>query len=133
MPHKLIDLAIVVVLLVGISWFRNPQRARRGNMAAALALLAAVVVTFRRRGTPRPLARWAAVLGTLFAVQVVIGGVQVLLQIPMLWRALHLAAAGGVWGVLVVLAGLSAPGQAVPERRPAPAPPDSAMPTPAQK
>ncbi len=105
----------------------------RYTVAATSVLLAAVVVTFRRRGMPRPLARWAAVLGTLFAVQVVIGGVQVLLQIPMLWRALHLAAAGGVWGVLVVLAGLSAPGQAVPERRPAPAPPESAMPTPAQK
>lgn len=48
MPHKLIDLAIVVVLLVGISWFRSPQRARRGNMAAALAVLAAVVVILVR-------------------------------------------------------------------------------------
>jgi NAD(P) transhydrogenase subunit beta len=48
MPLKLIDLGIVVVLLVGISWFRNPRGARWGNRVAALAVGAAILVVLRR-------------------------------------------------------------------------------------
>jgi heme A synthase len=71
-------------------------------------LVVAVIVTSLRRSAALPVLRtWAVVLGVLFAVQVAIGAVQVLLQSPPLWRALHLAAATGVWASLVALVSVS--------------------------
>jgi len=46
---------------------------------------------------------WALTLGGLFAVQVGIGAAQVVMGMPVVGRALHLAAAAGVWAALVIL------------------------------
>ncbi|HOJ72922.1 MAG TPA: NAD(P)(+) transhydrogenase (Re/Si-specific) subunit beta [Phycisphaerae bacterium] len=48
MAHKWVDLAIVILLMIGISWFRNPKAARKGNAAAALALAVAIIVVLVR-------------------------------------------------------------------------------------
>lgn len=89
-----------------------------------------IAATFRlAKGQPR-LTRWAVVLGVLFTAQVIIGGVQVLLVIPILWRVLHLATASAVWGTLIVLAGLAALGHRASVKRRSLSP---AMVTPADK
>lgn len=106
----------------------------RYTVAANSILLALVVIaTLRLAGQQRALTRWAAVLGALFAVQVVIGGVQVLLVIPTLWRIVHLAAASAVWGSLVVLAGLTLVGRAEPAARRSSTPSEEMMATPTSK
>ncbi len=89
----------------------------RYMVAGVSVLIAAVIATtlrgavLRRERGDAALAAWAAALGGLFAAQVGIGAVQVVLRLPALWRALHLAAASGVWAALMVLAGLSLPGR----------------------
>lgn len=106
----------------------------RYTVVATSVLLAVVVfITYRQARRQQPLVRWAAVLAGLFVLQVIIGGVQVLLIIPMLWRILHLAAASAVWGALVIMAGLTALGQRAPAPRRAPSPPEGMMATPANK
>lgn len=80
----------------------------RYTVAVVSLLVAAVVVVSLRRATALPALRtWAIALGALFAAQVAIGAVQVVLQIPPLWRALHLATASGVWAALVALVSVS--------------------------
>lgn len=87
-------------------------------MVAGVSVLVAAVVASTLRGAAlhraqgdAALVAWAVVLGGLFVAQVGIGAVQVMLRLPALWRALHLAAASGVWAALVVLASLSVPGR----------------------
>jgi NAD(P) transhydrogenase subunit beta len=48
MSSYLIDLAIILVLVIGISQFRTPRRARLGNLWGAAALSGAVVVVLIR-------------------------------------------------------------------------------------
>lgn len=48
MTAKMIDLGIVLVLLLGVVWFRSVRTARLGNLTAALALGCAVVVVLLR-------------------------------------------------------------------------------------
>jgi heme A synthase len=80
----------------------------RYTVAVVSLLVAAVIAASLRRASALPTLRvWAAALGALFAVQIAVGAVQVLLQIPALWRALHLAAATGVWAALVALVSVS--------------------------
>ena len=100
-------------------------------VATSVVLAAVVLTTIRRAEQEKLLVRWAAVLAGLFVLQVIIGGVQVLLIIPMLWRGLHLAAASAVWGALVILTGLTALGQSAPAPHHAPSPPEGIMATPA--
>lgn len=82
-------------------------------MVAAVSVLVIAVVAgaLRQPGRTRTLSAWAVTLGGLFAAQVAIGAIQVALQLPALWRALHLAAASGVWASLVVLASLGLAGR----------------------
>ncbi len=49
MPHRLIELAIVGVLLLGIVLFRGPRPARLGNLLAAMALLCGVGLILARQ------------------------------------------------------------------------------------
>src|SRR5690606_39877416 len=108
------------------------QLIHRYAVVATSVLLAVVVLaTIRRAERQHLLVRWAVVLAALFVLQVIIGGVQVLLIIPMLWRGLHLAAASAVWGALVILTGLTALGQSAPAPHHAPSPPEGIMATPA--
>lgn len=48
---------------------------------------------------------WTAWLGGLFAMQAMVGAVQVLFSLPTLLRALHLAFAAGSWAALILLGG----------------------------
>lgn len=92
-----------------------------------------IAATFRlAKGQPR-VTRWAVVLGVLFAAQVIIGGVQVLLIIPILWRVLHLATASAVWGTLIVLVSLVALGHRVSESKRSIPSADPMMPASADK
>ena len=54
MSGAALDAAIALVLLGGIGQFRTPGRARWGNGAAALSLLAATVLVLWRHGTASP-------------------------------------------------------------------------------
>lgn len=76
---------------------------------AAVSLLAlfVIVTAFRQPDPPPGLRAWAATLGATFAVQVAVGALQVLWQLPPALRALHLAAASGVWASLVILSALT--------------------------
>ena len=67
-----------------------------------LATLLFVEAWHTRAQSPRAW-RLAAVLFGLFVVQVLIGGMNVLLVMPIVLRALHLALAALVWGVAVIL------------------------------
>jgi heme A synthase len=75
--------------------------------ASSMLVAAAVFITLRGPAPVRGIRGWALTLGAMFAAQVTVGAVQVALRIPPLWRALHLAAAAGVWAALVVLAALA--------------------------
>lgn len=68
------------------------------------ALIAAVILQARRRyRESRLLARWSALLGLAFLVQVGLGGLNVLTRFPALLNTLHLLAALGIWAILVIL------------------------------
>jgi heme A synthase len=59
------------------------------------------------------------ILAVLFCLQIAIGAIQIALVLPPLWRALHLAAASGVWAALIVLTILAS--NPLPEQRGSPA------------
>jgi hypothetical protein len=59
--------------------------------------------------------------------------VQVVLRLPALWRALHLAAASGVWAALVMIVALSTPTVAIVQSREEPASAPPLVKTPAQR
>ena len=73
-------------------------------VAAVSVLIIATVVQSLR--LPR-MRRWAVALGLLFAAQIAVGALQVLLGLPPLWRALHLAVATGVWASLIGMINLT--------------------------
>ncbi|HOX42981.1 MAG TPA: NAD(P)(+) transhydrogenase (Re/Si-specific) subunit beta [Myxococcota bacterium] len=89
----LIDLAIIVLLVIGISMFRTPRGARRGNAAAALALLLAMAIVLYRNAVMEPAILIIAMvvggaIGTLVAVRVT------MIQIPAMVAFQH--GAGGI-------------------------------------
>ncbi|MDY0003985.1 MAG: NAD(P)(+) transhydrogenase (Re/Si-specific) subunit beta [Polyangia bacterium] len=89
----LIDVAVIVLLVIGISLFRTPRGARYGNMTAAVALLAAIAVVLLRNSVLDPVILLGAlvvggVLGTLIAMRVT------MIQIPAMVAFQH--GAGGV-------------------------------------
>lgn len=69
-----------------------------------LIVLAVAVVAWRGRRTEPQLARAAVLAAGLFAVQVVIGGLQVLTRLSEWSQTLHLALGAGIWALLVGLA-----------------------------
>ncbi len=76
---------------------------------ASVSVLLLAVIGGAFRQARRGLRGWALALLALFAFQVGVGAVQVILQLPLFWRAMHLAAASGVWGALVIIVGQAAP------------------------
>jgi len=71
----LVDLAVISLLVVGISQFRTPRGARFGNHAAGLALAAAIFLVLVRNGVTEPwtVGLWTAVgglVGVLVALRV---------------------------------------------------------------
>ncbi len=97
-------------------------------MTVIVSLLVAgvVVSTLRRRRFAKSMHVWAIVLAGLLTVQIAIGAILVLRYLPMVWRALHLAAASGVWAALVVLTSSALLGKATTpahQKQAAPAPP----------
>ncbi len=70
----------------------------------ALIVLAVAVVAWRDRRTHPKLARVALLAAALFAVQIVIGGLQVLTRLSEWSQTLHLALGAGIWALLVGLA-----------------------------
>ncbi len=74
--------------------------------AVSIPVIALIVDAFRRPRLPREVIIWTAWLGALFAMQIMVGAMQVLFVLPTVWRVLHLAFAAGIWGVLVILESL---------------------------
>ena len=96
--HLVIDLAIVVLLIVGIGQFRTPRRARWGNLTAAFALACALVVVLYRNPVLSP----ALVLTAFMAGSLVGWAVAMradMIQIPAMVAFQH--GAGGLAVVLV--------------------------------
>ncbi len=91
--HLLIDLAIILILLLGIWRFTTPQTARSGNFTAAFALLCALGVVFYGNSIHAPATVLLALLagsalGSLVAVRVN------MIQIPAMVAFQH--GAGGI-------------------------------------
>jgi heme o synthase len=87
-----------------------------GGMAAA-ALVALYAWQMREAGPA--LRRGVYVLGALYALQIVGGGLNIWTDLSEAARVLHLALSSAIWALLVVLAvaGQYRPGEAEPERR----------------
>jgi NAD(P) transhydrogenase subunit beta len=64
----LIDLAIIIVFMVGIGLFRTPKGARNGNIITALAFGAAIALVFARNVIQQP-----AIVAVAFAIGAAIG------------------------------------------------------------
>jgi H+-translocating NAD(P) transhydrogenase subunit beta len=93
-----IDLAIVVLLIVGIGQFRTPRRARWGNLTAAFALACALVVVLYRNPVLSPaLVLTAFMAGSLAGWAVAMRADMI--QIPAMVAFQH--GAGGLAVVLV--------------------------------
>jgi len=93
MSRLLTDLAIILLLFLGISRFKNPHGARQGNSMAAVAMLLAVLMVVYRQGVLDPALVTAGVLigaciGCLAAMRVG------MIQIPAMVAFQH--GAGGV-------------------------------------
>ena len=89
----LVDLSIIVLLVIGISMFRTPRGARRGNATAATALLLAIALVLYRNAVLEPAILVVALLiggvvGTIVAMRVT------MIQIPAMVAFQH--GAGGV-------------------------------------
>jgi heme A synthase len=110
------------------------QLLHRYSVAAVSVLVLAVIgLTLRHAHGRRSLRGWALTLGALFAVQVGVWAVQVVLRLPAFWRALHVAAASGVWAALVLLVALTTPTVAIVQHREEPASTPPLVTNPAQK
>lgn len=72
--------------------------------AVGLLLFYTLSETLRRHRANRLLRRAAHTAIGLFAVQILIGGINVLTQFTPFWNALHLAAATAVWGAMFAFA-----------------------------
>lgn len=75
-------------------------------VAVGMAVAAIVLQTRRRYAQQTALVKWSKVLGFLFLAQVGLGGLNVVLRLPGLMSAIHLALALIIWGSLVVLAAI---------------------------
>jgi H+-translocating NAD(P) transhydrogenase subunit beta len=92
-----VDFLIVLILIVGIRFFRTPKGARRGNFLAAVALSLAVVVVLVRN----PILDPAIVLLALLAGSVV--GVWVAMKVSMVQIPAMVAFQHGAGGVAAFL------------------------------
>jgi H+-translocating NAD(P) transhydrogenase subunit beta len=93
----IVDFLIILILIVGIRFFRTPRGARRGNFLAAVALALAVVVVLVRN----PILDPAIVLLALLAGSVV--GVWVALKVSMVQIPAMVAFQHGAGGVAAFL------------------------------
>ncbi|HPM36579.1 MAG TPA: NAD(P)(+) transhydrogenase (Re/Si-specific) subunit beta [candidate division Zixibacteria bacterium] len=103
----LLDLSIIALLIVGITLFRTPRGARFGNLTAAAALLAAIVLVLSRNAIFDP--AWLVValligsaVGALVAMRVT------MIQIPAMVAFQH--GAGGVAACTIALVELTRTG-----------------------
>jgi protoheme IX farnesyltransferase len=79
----------------------------RFSVVSVGVVLAGVLLKTRRQyNSYRPLVNWSTVVGVLFLVQVGLGGLNVLLQMPAIVNALHLLLAAATWGCLVIVASI---------------------------
>ncbi len=106
-----VDLAIILILILGISQFRSPRGARRGNLLEALALvLAGIAVMYRARITDLsvviPALLVGATAGWVVAVRVS------MVQIPAMVAFQH--GAGGIAATLVSIVELTRVGGGPP-------------------
>jgi len=100
----LIDVAIIILLIVGIAQFRAPRGARLGNGIAAVALAAAIaVVLVRNNVAPWPLVAGTFVVGAALGIWVAVR--VTMIQIPALVAFQH--GAGGVAAFLVAFVELT--------------------------
>lgn len=102
--HILVDLAIVLILILGIWRFRTPDTARGGNLMAAVAMLCALVWVFSSNSIRDPATVVLALLaggaaGCLVAVRVN------MIQIPAMVAFQH--GAGGIAALLTSLVELT--------------------------
>ena len=70
---------------------------------AVVSLLIGVTVWRALKSDDRGSRHWGVALGGILVAQIVIGALQVVLQIPPLWRALHLSMGSAAWAALIVL------------------------------
>jgi NAD(P) transhydrogenase subunit beta len=102
-PHALtmlVDVAVIVVLILGIWQFRSPRHARRGNMTAASALLCAFLLVLYRNGIIDTGVVIISLMGGAIAGYAVARAVG-MIQIPAMVAFQH--GAGGVAAFLVAL------------------------------
>lgn len=96
----IIDLAVILILLAGISQFRTPRGARLGNLSAAIAMALAITVILYRNGvTGLPLVLTATLAGG------VLGGI-VAMRVQMIQIPAMVAIQNGAGGVAATLISL---------------------------
>jgi len=98
---------VTILLGLPVGRLQNPRRGLRvflNACAVGVLLFYTLSETLRRYRANRLLRRAAHTAVGLFAVQIVIGGINVLTQFTPFWNALHLAAATAVWGAMFVFA-----------------------------
>lgn len=104
LPHVFVDLGIILILVAGITQFRSPRTARRGNLTEALALaLATATILSRSPITGLSIVIPAALLGTLAGWQMAVRTGMV--QIPAMVAFQH--GMGGVAAMLISLVELT--------------------------
>lgn len=93
-----VDFIIILILIVGIRFFRTPKGARRGNLMAAFALALALIVVLVRNPILNPaIVLTALLVGSVFGLWVAVKVSMV--QIPAMVAFQH--GAGGVAAFLV--------------------------------
>jgi len=87
---------------------------RFAALAAGVLSFLLVVQVSRARASSPLVWRWSLILFGLFLTQILVGGINVLLIMPIALRALHLGLAASVWGAAVVLFVIVARGRLAP-------------------
>jgi H+-translocating NAD(P) transhydrogenase subunit beta len=106
----LTDFCVIALLITGVWLFRDPRKARFGNLAAAFALLCAVVLVLYRHGILDAATVTASLLVGATAGYAVARAVS-MIQIPAMVAFQH--GAGGVAAFLVSFVELTRPGHAL--------------------
>lgn len=88
-----------------LGWLHMGHRYVAG--AVGLLVVAAVLQAWRLRRADAPVLVAAAVTGTLFVAQIVVGAFNVLRSFPVFLNGLHIATASAVWAGMVVFAVLA--------------------------
>jgi heme o synthase len=89
-------------LLPGLTPADTPHVIHRwAAVLAGLLVLGAVIAVWRDRARHPAAAALALTAGLLFALEALVGGLQVLTQLAVWTQVAHLALAAGVWGLLV--------------------------------